>query len=70
MGGSFYNTGNKPLAIDKFVDIATKTAAPQADGLLQPGGTYNFKPEEAGMGYLIYAITPGGTATVAINLQK
>jgi hypothetical protein len=63
MGGSFYNTGNKPLAIDKFVDIATKTAAMQA-------GTYNFKPEEAGMGYLIYSITAGGTATAAINLQK
>jgi hypothetical protein len=70
MGGSFYNTGTKPLAIDKFVDIATKTAAMQADGLIQPGGTYNFKPEEAGEGYLIYALTPGGTNTVNINLQK
>jgi hypothetical protein len=70
LGGSFYNKGNKPLAIDKFVDIATKTAAPQADGLLQPGGTYNFKPAEAGMGYLIYALTSGGTHAVAINLQK
>jgi hypothetical protein len=70
IGGSFYNNGNKPLAIDKFLDIGTKTAAMQADGLLQPGGTYNFKPEEAAMGYLIYALTPGGSPKVAMNLQK
>jgi hypothetical protein len=69
-GGSFYNTGNKPLAVDKFMDIATKTTAMQADGLIQPGGTYTFKADEAHMGYLIYAFTPGGTNTVAINLQK
>ncbi len=69
MGGSFYNNGTKPLAIDKFVDIGTKTPASQADGLLQPGGIYTFKAEEAGMGYLIYALTPGGTNTVAINLE-
>jgi hypothetical protein len=70
MGGSFFNTGNKPLQIDKFLDIATKTAASQADGLLQPGGTYYFKQDEAHMGYLISALTTGGTPTVAINLQK
>ncbi len=69
-GGSFYNSGNKPLAVDKYLDIATKTPAMQADGLLQPGGTYTFKVDEAHMGYLIYALTPGGTPTVAINLQK
>jgi hypothetical protein len=69
-GGSFYNNGNKPLQIDKFLDITTKTPASQADGLLQPGGTYTFKLDEAHMGYLISAITSGGTPTVAINLQK
>jgi hypothetical protein len=69
-GGSFYNNGNKPLAVDKFLDINTKTSAMQADGLLQPGGTYTFKVDEAHMGYLIYALTPGGTPTVSINLQK
>lgn len=69
-GGSFYNTGTRPLAIDKYVDITLKTTAQQADGLLQPGGTYTFKQDEAHLGYLIYALTSGGTATVAINLQK
>jgi hypothetical protein len=69
-GGSFYNTGSKPLAVDKFLDLTTKTEAMQADGLIQPGGTYTFKVDEAHMGYLIYALTNGGTTTVAINLQK
>lgn len=69
-GGSFYNSGNRPLAVDKYLDIATKTPAMQADGLIQPGGTYTFKVDEAHMGYLIYALTSGGTPTVAINLQK
>jgi hypothetical protein len=69
-GGSFYNTGNRPLAVDKYLDISTKTAAMQADGLIQPGGTYTFKADEAHMGYLIYALTNGGTPTVSINLQK
>jgi hypothetical protein len=70
-GGSFYNTGTKPLAIDKFLDITAKTSTMQADGLLQPGGTYTFKQDEAGMGYLIYALTSGMTTNpVSINLQK
>ena len=68
-GGSFYNTGNKPLQIDKFLVLANKTPASQADGLLQPGGTYTFKVEEAHMGYLISALTTGGLPKVAINLQ-
>jgi hypothetical protein len=69
-GGSFYNSGNKAVAIDKFLDIATKTAAMQADGLLQPGGTYTFQTDEAHMGYLIYMLNGGGAPKVAINLQK
>jgi hypothetical protein len=70
-GGSFYNNGAKPVAIDKFVDITTKTPAMQADGLLQPGGTYTFKQDEAALGYLIYTLTGvGGAASVLINLQK
>jgi hypothetical protein len=70
MGGSFLNTGTKPIAVDKFVDIATKTAAAQYDGTIQPGGTYNFGIGEETMGYLLYALTPGGTTTVAINLER
>jgi hypothetical protein len=69
-GGSFLNTGNKAIAVDKYLDIATKTSAPQYDGLIQPGGTYNFTVEEANMGYLLYSLTAGGILSIAVNVEK
>jgi hypothetical protein len=69
-GGNFLNTGTKPVAIDKYLDISTKTSTAQYDGIIQPGGTYNFTVEEANMGYLLYALGPGGTLSIAVNVQK
>jgi hypothetical protein len=64
------NTGNRPIGVDLFTDISQKANTPQYDGVIAPGGTYQLDLDQAGLGILLYALAPGGTATVNVQLSK
>jgi hypothetical protein len=64
------NTSTKSVYWDLFVDINAKTAAPQYDNVMPPGGSIRIKDEEASSGVLLYTLTGSGTASVAINLER
>jgi hypothetical protein len=64
------NTSNKPVYWDLYMDINTKTAAPQYDNVMPPGGSIRIKDEEAISGVLLYTLTGTGTSNVSINIER
>jgi hypothetical protein len=70
MGIVLLNNSNKPVYWDLFLDINAKTAAPQYDNVMPPGGMIRIKEEESSSGVLLYTLTGSGTSAVSINLER
>ncbi len=64
------NTSNKSVYWDLYVDINTKTSAPQYDNVMPPGGSVRIDGEESSAGVLLYMIGGSGTASVAISVER
>lgn len=70
IGGKIYNNGNKKVAVDRFVKIADKTAAPQHDGFIDPGGVYDLDGKDCTLGVLLYTLNGNGNQVCFINVDK
>lgn len=70
IGGKIYNNGNKKVAVDRFVKIADKTAAPQHDGFIDPGGVYDLDGKDCTLGVLLYTLNGNGNQVCLINVDK
>lgn len=68
IGGSIFNSTNKPIAVDQFLDITTKSGSPQTDGIIQPGGSYDLGATDAGMGVMLYTLDGSKPPAITINL--
>jgi hypothetical protein len=72
MGIKLFNNGAVAVAYDTYLDISQKTAAPQQDNIIQPGGETTITADEASMGVLLYtlkAVPNGQTASILITQQ-
>lgn len=65
---SIFNPTNEPIAVDLFLDIASKGGTPQHNGILQPGGTYTLSDNEAFYGVLLYTLNGSKPGAVSIDL--
>jgi hypothetical protein len=68
IGGSIFNSTNKPIAVDQYLDITTKSGSPQTDGIIQPGGSYDLGATDAGMGVMLYTLDGSKPPAITINL--
>lgn len=63
------NTSNKRVYFDLFTNIANKSANPQYDTYVEPGGNLNVEAQEAVLGVMLYCIGGSGNALVNINVE-
>lgn len=64
------NTSSKSVYWDLYADINTKTAAPQFDNVMPPGGSIRLKDDESILGVLLYTLNGSGGASVSINQER
>jgi hypothetical protein len=72
MGIKLYNNGSVAIAYDTFLDINQKSATPQLDNIIQPGGETNIDASESNIGVLLYALSAiptGKTALILIDRE-
>jgi hypothetical protein len=68
IGGSIFNSTKNPIAVDQYLDLATKGSSPQHDGIIQPGGSYDLTAIDAAMGVMLYTLDGSKPPAVTINL--